>query len=472
MQRKIIVNDPIHRVMSFGSDDKVRNVLKAVIDTKEFQRLRRISQLGLASYVFPGATHTRFSHALGVAYLASTVVNHLLELEQRNDLLTRQLEKLKTPILLSALLHDLGHGPFSHSFEKVLKGLPEAKRFAPLHEDWSADLICNRNSEIAAGIRAAGIDPNLVASPFVENSAEEYPQFLKQIVSSQLDVDRMDYLLRDAHFSGVDCGTFDVHYLINSLTVVQHGSPQVRTLGLSRKGIKVYENYVLARHQMNRSVYYHPRVKVMEFMIEEFLRLVISNVRQIDRVSSIKRIVPAYIRSVADALRTGDKHMTKKDFIHANRSEYVKLTESEIWTLIGCISTAGDEQHIPRRIIDLALRILKRNPLNHDLIQSGKESLLKDRLVEKGYKENVDFTIVPLESTMYKKSKDKVFVASNEGPALEVTNHSEIISAFRDKAEIEHLLILIDPRKNRLFNVAKDLRAIPVAGSPDDQLAA
>lgn len=469
MRRKIIVNDPIHRVMSFGSDDTVRDVLKAVIDTKEFQRLRRISQLGLASYVFPGATHTRFSHAFGVAFLASSVVDHLIELERNNDVLRRQMERLRTSIMLSALLHDVGHGPFSHSFEKVLKGLEKAKKFAPLHEDWSADLIKSRQSDIGRGLRRLDIDPYLVASPFMEEPSAEYPQFLKQIVSSQLDVDRMDYLLRDAHFSGVDCGTFDVHYLINSLAIVQHGTRHVRTLGLSKKGIKVYENYVLARHQMNRSVYFHPRVKVLEFMMEEFIRFVILNLRLIDRISSVKKAIPDYIRSMAEAIRDEESGLTKSEFIRRHRDSYTKLTESEIWTLIGATSASCD-QNIPRKMSDLSNRILERKPLEHELIQSGKELLLKDRLIERGYKEGEDFTIVPLESTMYKKSKDKVFVSSFEGPALEVTSHSDIISAFRDKAEIENLLILIDPSKRRLFDVAKDLRAIPIEN--EDTLSA
>src|SRR5579872_7523187 len=102
--------------MSFGSDPTFMNTLKRVMDTKVFQRLRRITQLGLASYVFPGATHTRFSHSLGAAFLARTVMLHLQETESLDDIPTSTFNS----VILAALLHDIGHGPFSHSFERVL----------------------------------------------------------------------------------------------------------------------------------------------------------------------------------------------------------------------------------------------------------------------------------------------------------------------------------------------------------------
>src|SRR3954454_12548498 len=113
--------------MSFGSDPEFIKVFKQVVDTKVFQRLRRITQLGLASYVFPGATHSRFSHCLGAAHLARVALFHLKE---RNPSLGIT-EAEFTSVVFAAMLHDLGHGPFSHSFERILKGRP----YAPEHED-------------------------------------------------------------------------------------------------------------------------------------------------------------------------------------------------------------------------------------------------------------------------------------------------------------------------------------------------
>jgi len=131
-----IITDPIHQVMNFGTEPKLRACLTAVIDTRTFQRLRRISQLGLTSYIFPGATHSRFSHSLGAAYLARSVLLHLRErAEEKNR---KEIDEHFNDVIIAALLHDVGHGPFSHSFEHVLK---KAYKWAPEHEDWAHTLI-------------------------------------------------------------------------------------------------------------------------------------------------------------------------------------------------------------------------------------------------------------------------------------------------------------------------------------------
>src|SRR5947208_1553171 len=111
-RKPIIITDPIHHVMESGSDPRTRESLKQVIDTESFQRLRRIMQLGLTSFVFPGATHTRFSHSLGAAFLARRVLMHLDEQVVDNE--RKEIEDNRLLITLAALLHDVGHGPFSH----------------------------------------------------------------------------------------------------------------------------------------------------------------------------------------------------------------------------------------------------------------------------------------------------------------------------------------------------------------------
>src|ERR1700680_1791307 len=143
MRKAKIITDPIHQVMNFGSDSALIKCFKRVIDTKTVQRLRRIKQLCLASYVFPGATHTRFSNSLGVTNLARSVLLHLREGDSGSD--RGQIEKNFNSVFLAALLHDVGHGPFAHSFERVLCG----HKNAPDHEDWTATLISHAASELA-----------------------------------------------------------------------------------------------------------------------------------------------------------------------------------------------------------------------------------------------------------------------------------------------------------------------------------
>jgi HD superfamily phosphohydrolase len=186
LQTTKIFTDPIYRVMSFGSDTKFIECFKAVMDTKVFQRLRRISQLGLASYVFPGATHNRFSHCLGSAHLARIVLFHLMERKPIPEITEAEFNS----VVFGAMLHDLGHGPFSHSFERILKGrVYEAK-----HEDWTKLLISHEQSEIRRCLEEHGMEVDAICSVFDEASETALRRPLKQIVSSQLDVDRMGLL--------------------------------------------------------------------------------------------------------------------------------------------------------------------------------------------------------------------------------------------------------------------------------------
>jgi len=308
LSRSIVITDPVHQVMSFGTDNKMRSLLKGVIDTSVFQRLRRISQLGLAQNVFPGATHTRFAHALGAAFLASRVVAHLEERHGKDVIGDARLE-----VIAAALLHDVGHGPFSHSFESVLTGftLPAP---IPQHEEWTLAAIELEDSEIRRALTTNGLDIGKVASPFRKNFNEgDLPKHLRQIVSSQIDVDRMDYLVRDSHFAGVALGRVDIYYLINCLTVVEHDGKLLSSLGVEEKGVKAYEGFALARQLMNRTVYYHKAVKVFEFMMEELLRQVIRKFDRVNTDSAVRAAIPPYLRAVA-AFR-GSAASSTADFI-------------------------------------------------------------------------------------------------------------------------------------------------------------
>src|SRR2546426_274344 len=176
MRKTTIITDPVHQVMNFGSEEEFRKVFKDVMDTREFQRLRRITQLGLASYVFPGATHTRFSHSLGVAYLAHSVLAHLSEWAEGD---TRdEVAEAWNEVVLAGLLHDLGHGPFSHSFEQVLK----AYSWAPLHEDWTAALITDSASAICRSLVAHGLDVKNIASAITKGDDGSLARPFRQIV--------------------------------------------------------------------------------------------------------------------------------------------------------------------------------------------------------------------------------------------------------------------------------------------------
>jgi hypothetical protein len=436
VSRSIVITDPVHQVMSFGTDDRLRSLLKAVLDTPIFQRLRRISQLGLAQNVFPGATHTRFAHGLGAAYLASKAVAHLAERHRKDAIADARLE-----VIAAALLHDVGHGPFSHSFEKVLKGL----KFPippPLHEEWTLAAITHEDSDIRHALATTGLDIDKVATSFRKNPDKgPLPKYLRQIVSSQLDVDRMDYLVRDSHFAGVALGRVDIYYLIHCLTIVEHDGNSLCSLGVEEKGVKAYEGFALARQLMNRTVYYHRAVQVFEFMMEELLRQVISGFDMLHGDPELRAAIPRYLSAVA-ALCDSTIHSTD-EFIAANWRNYFALSEPDIWHLVTSLAAASPTK-IPRRARMLAEMILKREKLPYRPVLPGMAEVLRQKLVFDGFKENEDHAFINLGTTIYKQLKDPVFVVVGSKRVAEIAASSEILAMLRDREERATLLVILN----------------------------
>lgn len=455
VRKTTIVTDPVHKVMDFGSDPVTWTALSAVIDTKTFQRLRRISQLGLASYVFPGATHTRFSHSIGAAFIAHKVMNHLSERAEDNEE-RKEVNNAKLAVTLAALLHDVGHGPFSHSFEKVLKDNESIKN-APLHENWGATLIKSTKSEIRSALEANKLNPEQIASVFSEDSHNEgFPDYLKEIVSSQIDVDRMDYLVRDSHFAGVETGKTDIWYLIRSLAVARHGDT-TKTLGITPKGIKAYEGFLLARHLMNKTVYYHRRVKVLEFMMEQFLREVLKHHEEMTRKTDVAPFIPRYLTSVANVSAGAYDQSFLDEYLEA----YVDLTEDRIWTLASVVSVGESQFGLAR---NLARRLLSREPFIHYPVERNKQDILKGALDAEDLEDGNDFAVVETHTTPYKTREDPVYVINWDGDIDDISKHSELISMLGERTESEQLLVIINQsRRDEILKIADEAQCVSEA---------
>lgn len=210
-----IINDPIHQVMVFSDAEK--NLINQFIDTELFQRLRRIKQLGCGDLIFPGAVHTRFNHCLGACYLAKRLYQRIAKDSELKKGTKKKQQKI---IMIAALLHDVGHGPFSHAFEKLFdekfkeklknnkKTITECK--ISHDNDWLKKFLEKFKFN-------NGIKRNDIKNVLLGNRKD----YLSDIISSQLDVDRMDYLLRDSHFCGVTYGKFDLKWLISSVKIVE-----------------------------------------------------------------------------------------------------------------------------------------------------------------------------------------------------------------------------------------------------------
>ncbi|MCK4625839.1 MAG: HD domain-containing protein [Phycisphaerae bacterium] len=320
-----VIRDPVHDIVPFEDTD-CDKLLLDLINTREFQRLRRIKQLGMSEMVFPGANHSRFAHSIGVMHTARKFLERLSRLGQKID------ENTETIVLTSALLHDLGHAPFSHAFEKIT---------GKKHEDWTLDIIKNEETKIHQKLR--GSDPGLPdkVAVFLDEESDKKDlkekgilPFLPQVVSSQLDADRFDYLLRDSHATGTDYGRFDMNWLILHLNIDENNN----RICLGPKALLGAESYIFARYHMYRVVYFHKAIRAAEVM----LRLLVTRYKELlDNAQSDddrKSIVPNSPRGFLDAC-TGT--MSLRQFLSLDDSTVTEFFKCCADTSDGILSELG-----------------------------------------------------------------------------------------------------------------------------------
>jgi HD superfamily phosphohydrolase len=241
-----IIRDPVHDVIAFRLEDPIDALLYRLLNTAEFQRLRRIRQLGLASLAYPGADHSRYGHSLGVMETARKMLRRLAEQVPVSQ------EQI-TLCLASALLHDLGHGPFSHVFERV-NGIG--------HEQLTQRLILDPDSQVHRIL--IDHDPALPQAIVALMQCQPRRSWLCDILASQLDADRLDYLLRDNLMTGSRYGDYDLSWLLRALTVDEASS----RLAVTWKGISAVEAYLQSRYHMYHNVYFHKVVRSAEGMLK------------------------------------------------------------------------------------------------------------------------------------------------------------------------------------------------------------
>lgn len=268
------IRDPVHG--SIPIDDAEIQILEHPF----FQRLRNIKQLGFSEYVFPGATHTRYLHSIGVMNVSSLVFNSLFRGNLTPDVL-----RLRETLRLGCLLHDIGHAPLSHSTESVMpmvSALKLPKKFQQKqdrqasHEDYTIKSITDSSFTSAfAGVKKVyGIEPDAVAELVIGETQDpgyftiggiNYFPLLHQLVSSEMDCDRMDYLLRDSYFCGVSYGKFDLDWIIDNLKICVDNNQAY--LGISERAISTFDDFLLSRFHMFMMVYFHYRAVCLEQML-------------------------------------------------------------------------------------------------------------------------------------------------------------------------------------------------------------
>jgi HD superfamily phosphohydrolase len=245
-----IYRDSVHNIIRLETDSAEGRLLARLIDTAEFQRLRRIKQLGLALFAYQAAEHSRFTHSLGALHLATRIL----------DKLTTKYEisgEAQTAVRVAALLHDIGHGAFSHVIETILDFH---------HEDFSIEAVLSGETEVGQVLNE--FSPALAENVAAIIRGDFRPMALAQLVSSQLDVDRMDYLLRDSLMTGAKYGIYDIEWIIKSLEIDERND----RLYVAARGFHAVEDYLQARYYMFRQVYFHRTLRSAETVLRSLLR--------------------------------------------------------------------------------------------------------------------------------------------------------------------------------------------------------
>jgi uncharacterized protein len=245
-----IYRDPVHNIIPLRDDSAEGRMMIRLIDTPEFQRLRRIKQLGLGLYTYQGAEHSRFTHSLGALHLMTRILD---QLRDRYEIPLAD----RAAARAAALLHDVGHGPFSHAMEKVL---------GVHHERLTALAATSEETELCRALKSFSSELPARVAAIIEGTFK--PAALAQLVSSQLDVDRMDYLLRDSLMTGAKYGLYDLEWIINALQIDQEGD----RVYVAARGIFAVEEYLQARYYMFRQVYFHRTLRSAEAVLRSALR--------------------------------------------------------------------------------------------------------------------------------------------------------------------------------------------------------
>ena len=420
-----IIRDPIH------GDIKIKKEFVDVIDTPEFQRLRRINHLGTGHLLFPAAEYTRFSHSLGTFHVMKLIINHFEEVFAELHLEDELGEEEKNLALAAALLHDIGHGPLSHTFETIIKNMTADDNYLE-HEEWSKRIITASDSKLKTVLEDnfGSHFPNKVAQIISTGYRLDKPELLQagfkrinilnlisSLISSQLDADRMDYLLRDSFFTGVEYGEFDLARLIESLRLTVKGDNYY--LCVPRKYLSSIEEYLLSRYHMYKDIYTHPFKREMETILVKLFNRAkkLYHHQNLDNCNLPQGIITLF----------NDEQMTVKS--------YLNLDDVDIWKLIKDWRMSNDPV-----LSELAAAFTERKKFQK-LIQADKKEIkkLKEELnqilansklksVEEGYFWLENQVEDSFYNELYQEEEGKIRILNKDGSLEDFRNVSEIIS--------------------------------------------
>lgn len=405
--RPKLFRDPVHDIIAFEQSDPVERVLFRLIQSSAFQRLRRIRQLGFANLVYHGAEHSRFAHSVGVLHVARRICR-TLDLEPS--------ERLE--VLCAAALHDVGHGPFSHAIESVTR-VP--------HETYSRLIVEDEGGELHGMLADAEPDlPQRVARYF--GPREDFPRerrALLDIVSSQLDADRLDYILRDGLATGVKIGVYDFERILAMFQVYESRSDAgvSRRLAVSYRAREAVEGYLIARFHMFKQVYLHKAVRGAEKMLEAVLARACELTVAEHQFGS--KMNPQLRRLLAGT-RLGP-------------AEYLTLDDSDIWVALK--QWRNDDDEILARLSSGLLDRRLYKTLQLDPTDPVSIARLIDRARDIARREGFD----PRYAVLVDRASDTPYTpydltAGNAGAHIPIVERDGTAVPIEDVSDIVHLL--------------------------------
>lgn len=307
-----VLRDSVHNLITLEGEEGA--LILGLLDRPEFQRLRRVRQTGLSFLTYPCAEHSRWVHSLGVCHITRRMLDALRDRHGQASQEYEELSSLRREILVASLLHDVGHGPFSHLFEKALEGpLNPPAGYPRDHEDWSQRIISERFQTF---LEANDVKVEVVTDLIDKKNRQHL--LAKDFISSQLDADRMDYLLRDSQAAGAKYGEYDLEWLLHSLRIgkVRVKGQQEGVWRLcfdSRKAVPAVEEYIQARAFMYEQVYIHKTTRAYEAMFKNILGLA-SHLCGGDPARVPRPCPPALAKMLAGQPVSTDEYLSLDDF--------------------------------------------------------------------------------------------------------------------------------------------------------------
>jgi uncharacterized protein len=394
-----VFKDPVHRYVHIQD-----RVIWDLIGTKEFQRLRRIKQLGTTFLTFHGAEHSRFNHSLGVYEIVRRIIDDVfVGRPEWNDS-----ERLLT--LCAALLHDLGHGPFSHSFEKV---------FNTDHEEFTRAIILGKTEVNTILEKVSPEFPQNVADIIAKTSEKK---LIISLISSQIDADRMDYLQRDAYFTGVSYGQFDMERILRVMR------PKEDQVVIKQSGMHAVEDYIMSRYQMYWQVYFHPVSRGAEVILSKIFH----RAKHLYQEGYTFKYQPQHFSSFFE------EKVTLED--------YLKLDEAVILYYF-----QGWQEEADLILRDLCERFVNRNLFKYVEFDPAKEYKKLAELMVLFKKAGIDpeyYLVVDSSSDLpydfYRPGEEEerlpIHLLMKNGELKELSRESEIVDAISGKRRTDHKL--------------------------------